>query len=639
MPLTKLQFKPGVNKENTVYSNEGGWSDSEKVRFRLGFPEKIGGWTRQSNFSFLAPCRALHSYVTLDGSLLMAVGTRYKFYINSGGFYYDITPIREMAAAGDVTFAATNGSSTLAVSDTSHGAVSGDFVTFSGAVSLGGEITAPILNQEYQITVLDENNYTVQTRIVSNVPDITIGGVLVPTLVTANGSDGANGGASVVGAYQINSGLGVVVSGTGFGSGTFGRKWWGSSATLSTVNNVRLWGVDNYGENLLFNARDGGIYYWDTGSDDLGADRAVALKDLPGADAGTPTIAKQVLVSDIDRHTVVFGCDPEDNIGVQDPLLIRFSGQESLIVWDTEVTNTAGDLRVGSGSEIVVAVETRNQILVFTDVSLHSMQFLGPPFTFGIAQVADNITISGPSAVTAVDDKVFWMGLGDFYVYTGQTQKIECPVRSYIFDDINLSQSALTVCALNSTFSEIWWFYPSSGSNSNDRYVIYNYVENTWCVGTLARTAWQDRGLFSSPVAASDDGYLYNHESGQNDGSTNPVSPITSYIESGTMSIGAGDDFVFLSRLIPDLTFENSVSGNPTVDFTVKARNFPGGAYLQSDVTGVTQTSTTPVEQFTEQTFIRLRGRSFAIKVTSNTTNTQWRLGTPRIEVRPDGGR
>ena len=639
MPLQKLQFKPGINKEDTVYSNEGGWSDSDKVRFRLGYPEKIGGWTRQSDYSFLAPCRKLHSYVTLDGSLLLAVGTRFKFYINSGGFYYDITPIRVTTAAGDVTFSATSGTATIAVADTNHGAASGDFVTFSGAVSLGGVITAAILNQEYQITVVDENNYTVQARTVSTIADITIGGVLVPTLVLANGSDASNGGSSVVGAYQINSGLGVVVSGTGFGSGTFGRGTWGSSAAITTVNNVRLWGIDNSGEDLLFNARDAGIYYWDTGNDDLGADRAVALKDLPGADPGTPTIAKQVLVSDNDRHTVVFGCDAENNIGVQDPLLIRFSSQESLIVWDTEVTNTAGDLRIGSGSEIIVAVETRNQILVFTDISLHSMQFLGPPFTFGIAQVADNITIAGPSAAVAVDDKVFWMGLGDFYVYTGQTTKIECPVSSYIFDDINVGQSSLTVCALNSTFSELWWFYPSANSNENDRYVIYNYLENTWCVGTLTRTAWQDRGLFTNPIAASDDGYLYNQENGQNDGSTNPPGAITSYIESGTMSIGAGNEFVFLSKLIPDLTFQNSISGAPTVDFTLQARNFPGGQFLQNDVSGVTQSSTTPVEQFTDQTFIRLRGRSFAIKVTSNTTDTQWRLGTPRVEARSDGRR
>jgi hypothetical protein len=639
MPLAKLQFRPGVNKENTSYSNEGGWSDSDKIRFRFGFPEKIGGWTRQSNYSFLAPCRALHSYVTLQGSLLMAVGTRYKFYINEGGFYYDITPIRATTAAGDVTFGATNGSATIDVADTNHGAATGDFVTFSGAASLGGQITADVLNQEYQINVVDENNYTIEARTVSTIASITDNGVLNPTPVTADGSDTGNGGASVVGTYQINSGLGVVVTGTGWGSSTWGRGTWGSSATLTTVNNVRLWGIDNFGEDLLFNARDGGIYYWDTSASDYNVDRAVALADLPGADPGTPTIAKQVIVSDNDRHVIAFGCDAQNNIGVQDPLLIRFSSQESLTEWDAEVTNTAGDLRVGSGSEIIAAVETRNQVLIFTDVSLHSMQFLGPPFTFGLAQVAENITIAGPSAVTAVDDKVFWMGIGDFYVYTGQTQKLPCPVRAYIFDDINNSQIDLTVCALNSTFSEVWWFYPSASSNENDRYVVFNYVENTWAVGTLTRTAWQDRGLFNAPIAASTDGYLYNHETGQNDGSTNPPSAITSYIESSQISIGEGNNFVFLTKLIPDLTFENSISDAPTVDFTLQARNFPGGAYLQTDTSGVTQSATTPVEQFTEQTWIRLRGRSFAVKVESNTTDTQWRLGTPRVDIRPDGRR
>jgi hypothetical protein len=639
MPLAKLQFRPGVNKENTSYSNEGGWSDSDKIRFRFGFPEKIGGWTRQSDYSFLAPCRALHSYVTLQGSLLMAVGTRYKFYINEGGFYYDITPIRSTTAAGDVTFGATNGSATIDVADTNHGAATGDFVTFSGAASLGGQITADVLNQEYQINVVDENNYTIEARTVSTIASITDNGVLNPTPVTADGSDTGNGGASVVGTYQINSGLGVVVTGTGWGSSTWGRGTWGSSATLTTVNNVRLWGIDNFGEDLLFNARDGGIYYWDTSASDYDVDRAVALADLPGADPGTPTIAKQVIVSDNDRHVIAFGCDAQNNIGVQDPLLIRFSSQESLTEWDAEVTNTAGDLRVGSGSEIIAAVETRNQVLIFTDISLHSMQFLGPPFTFGLAQVAENITIAGPSAVTAVDDKVFWMGIGDFYVYTGQTQKLPCPVRAYIFDDINVGQIELTVCALNSTFSEVWWFYPSAGSNENDRYVIYNYVENTWAIGALTRTAWHDRGLFNAPIAASTDGYLYNHESGQNDGSTNPPSAITSYIESSQISIGEGNNFVFLTKLIPDLTFENSISDAPTVDFTLQARNFPGGAYLQSDTSGVTQSATTPVEQFTEQTWIRLRGRSFAVKVESNTTDTQWRLGTPRVDIRPDGRR
>jgi len=640
MPLAKLQFRPGINKEATSYSNEGGWSDSDKVRFHYGYPEKIGGWVRQSNFSFLQPCRSLHTYVTLDGSNLVSVGTRYKFYINEGGFYYDITPIRTTTSAGDVTFAAVNGSSTITVSDTAHGAATGDFVTFSGAVSLGGQITAAVLNQEYQVNVLTENTYTIEARTAgTSITSITENGVLNPVLVTADGSDTGNGGASVVGAYQINTGLGVSVTGTGWGSGVWGRSTWGSSAAATVTNRLRLWGVDNFGEDLLFNVRDGGIYYWDTSADDLTTDRATALSDLPGADATTPTIAKQVLVSDRDRHVIAFGCDAQDNIGVQDPLLIRFSSQESLTTWTAEVTNTAGDLRVGSGSEIITAVETRNQILVFTDISLHGMQYLGPPFTFGIAQIADNITIAGPNAVTAVDDKVFWMGLGDFYIYTGQTQKVPCSVRSYIFDNFNTGQAELVTCALNSTFSEIWWFYPSKSSNENDSYVIYNYVDNTWAVGTMVRTAWHDRGLQTYPIAASTDGYLYLHENGQNDGSTNPVSPITSYVQSSQISIGQGNEFVFLSRLIPDLTFEDSISNAPSVDFTLQARNFPGGQYLQSKDSEVVQTATTPVEQFTEQAFVRLRGRSFALKVESDTTDTQWRLGTPRVDIRPDGRR
>jgi len=640
MALTKLQFRPGVNKETTSYSNEGGWFDSDKVRFRFGFPEKLGGWTRRSDYSFLQPCRALHSYVTLAGTSQIGIGTRYKFYIDEGGFPYDVTPIRATTAAGDVTFSATNGSSTITATDTAHGAVTGDFVTFSGAVSLGGQITANVLNQEYQIDVTDENTYTFTARTAgTSVQDITENGVLNPVEVNADGSDTGNGGSSVVGTYQINAGLGVVVTGTGWGASTWGRGTWGSASTSTVTNTLRLWGVDNLGEDLLFNVRDGGIFYWDTSADQLGTDRATALSSLLGADATTPTIAKQVLVSDNDRHVIAFGCDPENNIGVQDPLLIRFSDQESITTWKTEVTNTAGDIRLGSGSEIVAAVETRNQILIFTDISLHSMQFLGPPFTFGVAQIAENTTIAGPNAATAVDDTVYWMGNGDFYVYSGQTQKMPCTVRSYVFNNMNTSQMNLVTCSLNSTFSEVWWFYPSTNSNENDSYVIFNYLENNWAIGTLARTAWQDSGLLRNPLGASPDGYLYFHEDGINDGSTNPPSAITSYVESSQLSIGEGNNFVFLSRLIPDLTFDNSVSDAPVVNFTLQTRNFPGGNYLQSNQSAVTQSATTPVELFTDQAFVRLRGRSFAVKVESDTTDVQWKLGTPRVDARADGRR
>lgn len=641
MPLTKLQFRPGVNKEATSYSNEGGWFDSDKIRFRSGFPEKLGGWTKRSSYSFLQPCRALHPYVTLGGTAQIGIGTRYKFYIDEGGFPYDVTPIRATTAAGDVTFAATNGSSTITATDTAHGAVTGDFVTFSGAVSLGGQITANVLNQEYQIDVTDENTYTFTARTAgTSIQDITEDGVLNPVAVAADSSDTGNGGASVVGTYQVNSGLGVTVTGTGWGAGTWGRGTWGSSTTTSTsISQLRQWGIDNLGEDLLFNVRDGGIFYWDTSSDTLGTDRGVALSSLAGADATTPTIAKQVMVSDNDRHVIVFGCDPENNIGVQDPLLIRFSDQESITTWKTEVTNTAGDIRIGSGSEIITAVETRNQILVFTDISLHSMQFLGPPFTFGINQITQNTTIAGPNAATAIDDTVYWMGNGDFYVYSGQTQKLPCTVRSFVFNNMNRGQMGQVTCSSNSSFSEIWWFYPSSGSLENDRYVIYNYLENSWAIGALPRTAWEDRGLLRNPLAASPDGYLYFHEDGLNDGSTNPPSAITSYVESSQLSIGEGNNFVFLSRLIPDLTFDNSTSDAPVVNFTLKTRNFPGGQYLQSNESAVTQSATTPVEQFTDQAFVRLRGRSFAIKVESDTKDVQWKLGTPRVDARADGRR
>ena len=430
-----------------------------------------------------------------------------------------------------------------------------------------------------------------------------------------------------------------VVTGTGWGAGTWGGGTWGTASALTVVNTLRIWTQDNFGEDLLSCVRDGGIFFWDTSADVLGTDRVTALASLAGADAETPTIAKQVLVSDRDRHVIVFGCDGETSIGTQDPLLIRFSSQESLTTWKAETTNTAGELRISSGSEIITAVETKSQILVFTDVSVHSMQFLGPPFTFGVSQISENTTIMGPMSAKAVDDAVFWMGFEDFYVYNGQVQKLPCTVRSYVFNDFNSNQSEKVTAALNSSNSEVWWFYPSSSSTEIDRYVIYNYEERVWYFGTLPRTVWLDRGVNNFPLAASTDGYLYDHENGLNDGSTNPPTPMTSFIESSQLSIGEGNDFVFLSRLIPDITFDGSVTNGPSADFTLQARNFPGGQYLQTKDSEVVQSATTPVEQFTEQAFVRLRGRSFALKVQSNSVDMQWRLGTARVDARQDGRR
>jgi len=639
VPLTKLSFRPGINRDNTSFSNEGGWFDSDKTRFHLGFPQKIGGWVKKSAYSFLGACRSLHSWVNLSGTLLTGVGTRSKFYIDQGGYFWDITPLRT-TPSGSITFAATNGSSSITVTHVSHGCAEGDFVTFSSAVSLGGNITAAVLNQEYEATNITGNTYDIVARTAgTSIADITVDGQLSPTEVNANASDTGNGGASVSAQYQINVGLGVVVAGTGWGAGTWGTSPWGEPVPFTAINQLRIWRQDNYGEDLLFCVRDGGIYYWDTNTDVLGTNRATALSDVAGADATTPTIAKQILVSDRDRHVIVFGCDAEDNIGTQDPLLVRFSSQENLTEWQSTATNTAGSLRLGSGSEILTAIETRQQILIFTDTSVHAMQYLGPPFTFGINQLTENSTLVGPMAAVAVDDNVFWMGEGDFYVYTGQVQKLPCTVRSYVFNDFNFNSAEIVTACVNSSFSEVWWFYPSSTSGECDRYVIYNYAEKTWSIGTLARTAWQDKGINQFPIAAGTDGYLYLHENGLDDGSQNPAVAITSYIESSQLSIEAGNDFVFLSRLIPDLTFSASTVSNPSAVFTLEARNFPGGQYLQEDDSTVTQTATTPVEQFTEQTFVRLRGRSFAVKVESNTVGTQWRLGIPRVDIRPDGSR
>lgn len=638
--MTKLQFRPGVNRDTTSYANEGGWFDSDKIRFRLGFPEKIGGWVRKSVYSFLGVCRSIHTWVNLDGTVLTGVGTRVKFYIDQGGFFWDITPIRSTTTAGEVTFAATDGSSLITITDVSHNAATGDFVTFSGAVSLGGVITADVLNQEYQVTVISGNSYSITARAAgTSIASITVDGALVFTPLAANASDTGNGGASVVGAYQLNVGLGTVVAGTGWGAGAWSDDGWGEASAFTTTNTLRIWGQDNYGEDLLFNVRDAGIYYWDTNTYTLGSNRAIALSNVAGADAATPTIAKQILVSDRDRHVIVFGCDPVDAIGTQDPLLIRFSSQESVTEWLPTPTNTAGDLRVGSGSEIICAVETRQQTLVFTDTSVHSLQYLGPPFTFGIDQISENTTIIGPMAAVAIDDNVFWMGEGDFYVYTGQVQKLPCTVRSYVFNDINTSAFEVCTAAANTSFSEVWWFYPSANSTDCDRYVMYNYIEQSWAYGELARTAWQDKGINTNPIAAATDSYLYLHESGVNDGSTNPPSPITSYVLSSQLSLGQGEEFVFLSKIIPDLTFDASTVDDPSADFILEVRNFPGGNYLQSDTSNVVQTSVTPVEQFTDQAFVRLRGRSFALKVQSSTVGTQWRLGMPRVEVRPDGAR
>jgi len=704
MPLTKLKFNPGVNRETTSYSNEGGWYDCDKIRFRFGFPEKIGGWTKLSGSYFLGSCRSLHPWVALDGSKYIGVGTNLKYYINEGGGYNDITPIRSTTAAGDVTFSAsantlasdvavsdltitltsasgfpsngrikinseiitygaissntltgcirgvdgttaashTSGAAvtcaTIIVNDNSHGALDFDFVTFSGAVTLGDQITADILNQEYQIThIINDNSYQIEAREVSTINSITTTSGLNPTYVFATASDSGNGGSSVVGAYQVNTGPDTSVTGTGWGAGTWARGAWGSAASITVAGQqLQIWTHDNFGEDLLINVRDNGIYYWDKSSGL--SNRAVVLSSLSGANA-TPTVAKQILISDQDRHIIAFGCDPENNPGVQDPLLIRFSSQESLTDWAATATNTAGDLRIGSGSEIITAIETRQQLLVFTDVSLHAMQFLGPPFTFGINSISENITIAGPLAATAVEDNVFWMGQEEFYVYNGTVQRIPCTVRDYVFSDLNEGQFGKVVASTNTAYSEVWWFYPSLSSTECDRYVVFNYQQNIWYYGELDRTAWIDRGVEAYPIAASPDHALYYQEFGLDDGSVSPAVGISSYIESSQIEIGDGYNFMFIRRLIPDMTFRNSTNGSPTATMLLEVRNFPGSVYDNSTSSAVTKTASVPVEQFTNDVNVRLRGRSMAFKISSSEEGVAWRLGSPRVEIRQDGRR
>jgi hypothetical protein len=697
MPLQKLQFRPGIVREITSYTNEGGWHDGDRIRFRYGFPESLLGWEKYSDTAFLGTCRALLPWVTLSEDRYVGIGTHLKYYIAEGALYYDITPLRQTTAAGDVTFSAAantlaanvaavdetitltsstgfpeaglikinseqiryaqvsgnvlegltrgvNGTTaaahsstdavtcaTLTVSDTGHDALAGDFVTFSDAVSLGDQITAAVLNQEYEIqTIIDTSTYLVEARAEAALSSITTTSGIEGTPVFATTSDSGNGGSSVVGAYQINTGLDTTLTGTGWGAGTWGRGTWSSAASsLTTGDSLRIWSHDNFGEDLLINVRDGGIYYWDRSGGGL-TSRAVALSDLSGASTA-PTVEKKVIVSNVDRHVLAFGCDSEVNPGVQDPLLIRFSNQESVTNWKSEATNTAGDLRLGAGSEIITATETRQQILVFTDRALYAMQYLGPPFTFGINLISENITIQGPLTAIAVDDAVFWMGEGRFYMYQGSVQELPCAVRSYVFNDFNTTQAEKTTAALNSENYEIWWFYPSSSSQENDRYVVYNYMEKAWYYGTLARTAWVDRGILSNPLAASTDHYLYNHELGFNDGSTEPASPLNSFISSSPMDMGDGQQFTLIRRMIPDVSFRNSASDTPTVSVTTRVRNFPNSSFLKTVQSSVTDT--------TEQVNLRLRGRQFSLKVDCDATDVAWRLGSFRYGMQPDGDR
>jgi hypothetical protein len=745
MPLQKLQFRPGVNRENTSYANEGGYYASNKIRFRSGQPEKIGGWAADTGTttSTLKPTtgvlwgvtRAMWNWLNLAGYNLLALGTNLKYYIQNGtnGNSYDVTPLRFTTGAGEATFAATTGSPIITVTDIAHGAQAGDFVTYSGAVSLGGNITATILNAEFQITAyVSSNQYTITAS------------------VNATAGDSGNGGSSVVAAYQITTGTDIYAQNVGWGAGTWGGivfgtatnqlngaindsvttitvddttaftaagniligsenisytsknstqflgctrglsgagsgaaashadnttvtqsttfTGWGSPAATGIGIQLRLWSQSNFGEDLIFNPRGGALYYWANAASAstfnrgqyLGPSTAIVTKSgTITTDAYCPTVANFVTVSDASRFVLVFGCNDYGST-VQDPLLIRWSDQESFALWYPAVTNQAGSYRLSHGSNIVTAMQTRQEILVLTDSAIYSMQYLGPPYVWSFQILGDNISIAGPNAIATANNITYWMGTDKFYMYSGRVQTLPSTLREFVYNDINLEQSYQFCAGTNEGYSEVWWQYCSAGSTVVDRYVIYNHLENTWYYGdwnnyqniNQGRTAWLDSSLRAYPMATTygvaggnSNTQLVYHENGVDDGTVNPAVPIVSQVTSSDFDIGDGHNFGFVWRLIPDLTFDGSNVNQPTAMFTVLPRANSGAPYGNSNNPDVVSTQnyqntrTYAIQEFTQQVYVRIRGRQMAFKVSSNELGVQWQLGVPRIDIRPDGRR
>jgi len=626
MAVTKIIFNPGINKEFTDLMDKGGWSDGNLVRFRKGLPEKIGGWEKTITSSYEGTGRALTAWVALDATRYLGLGTTTKYYIQSGDNFNDITPIRK-TSTNSITFAATNGSSTITVTDSSHGAVANDTVTISGAVSLGGLVTAAVLNQEYQIaTVTGTNTYTITAKDTSG------------ATVTANSSDSGNGGSGVDGVYQINVGLDTYVESTGWGAGLWGASTWGSATALSETNQLRLWSHDAFGEDLIINPRNGGIFYWDE-SNGL-SNPAVNITTLAGANLA-PTKGIQTIVSDIDRHVIVLGADPivgSARSGSIDPLLIAFSDQESATEWEPTSTNTAGSLRLSSGSQIVGGLRSRQETLIWTDTSLYSMQFVGAPFTFGINLINENVGLISPNGVVNAPDSVYWMARDGFYSYSGSVSRLTCSVLNYVLDDFNQGQAFKVVAFTNREFNEVGWFYPSGSSSENDRYVVYNYLEGAWSIGELSRTAWLDDGIFQKPRAAGKDSsvnYVYTHEN-SDDADGLPMDNV--FIESGDIDIDDGEKFGFVKKIIPDVKFFGDNSSAGQINFVLKTRNFPGDSLSTNSTNNVTSS--------TQQNYVRARSRQMVFRAQSDDdaatglrTGFRWRLGANRFEIRPDGKR
>ena len=624
MPLTKFQFKPGINKEETDYSNEGGWVDGNKIRFRKGRVEKIGGWEKASPNTYLGSARALHSWISLGSSRFLGLGTTSKYYIESGGNFNDVTPIRATTTNG-IVFAATNGSNIITATDSDHGAVVGDSVTISGAATLGGLITATVLNQEQVITAVPTvNTYTFTAT------------------ATANGSDTGNGGSGVDGAYQINVGLDEYVSSTGWGANNWGAGTFGSSSAISASGQLRLWTHDNYGEDLIINPRGGGIYRWKE-NDGLGT-RALELSGISGANL-VPTIGLQVITSETDRHLIVLGADPivdGARTGATDPMLVAFSDQENELQFEPLASNTAGDLRLSSGSLIIGGLKSRQEVLIWTDTSLYSMTFIGPPLTFAVNLINEGAGLVSPKAAINAPAGVYFMSKNAFYNYNGAVQKLPCTVQDYVFSDLDLGQAFKCHATLNSAFSEVWFFYPSieDGTGEISRYVIYNYEENSWSIGSLIRYAWLDTGIEDKPLATtsvSSSNYLYSHETGFND-DTESMDNV--FVESADLDVGDGENFAFVKKVIPDIKFVSTTGTDqtPAINFVLKQRNYNGDSLTTASTTQVTDTSTYASLRSRSRQVV-LRFESDDDNSESNRKNYKWRLGATRLDVSPSGRR
>jgi hypothetical protein len=636
MPLKKLLFRPGVSRENTRYLSENvgptgvsgayaaGWYECDKIRFRSGSPEKIGGWDRISANSFLGVCRSLWNWVTLGGANLLGVGTNLKFYIENGGSYFDITPLRGSPTINNNPFVATLGSSVITVTDTAHGCLTGDFVTFSGAVGLGGNITAGVLNAEHQVTVLNVNSYTITVSATANATDVS-------------GSPG--GGASVVAAYQINTGFEYAVPLVGWGAGGWGAGPWGTGT--SSLETLRLWSQFNFGEDLIFGPRGGAIYYWDSSAGT--GTRATNLADALGA-SDVPTVQNTILVSDVSRFVLAFGCNDYGSAD-QSPMLIRWSDQEDAINWTPAATNQAGSLQLSRGSEIITAIQSRQEIIVFTDNAVYAMQYLGPPAVWGATLLADNTSIVSQNAVTIASGVTFWMGVDKFYKYDGRVQTLRCDLRQYIFSDLDKDQYSQVFAGTNEGFNEVWWFYCSAGSLVADKYVIYNYLEDIWYYGNMSRSAWLDSGLRDYPIAATYLNNIVNHESGVDDNSTAMPTPIAATITSAEFDLDDGHNFMFLYRVLPDITFRGSDADSPTARMYMQPLKNSGSGYTTPPSVGgennrpITRTAVLPIEEFTGQIFTRVRARQMSVKVESDGLGVTWQLGAPRLDLRPDGRR